>query len=95
MRDMLVEMTVEEAMKICGRNAKVLVAVRDLEKEEQEVLFEQKRREECEKLFSDIKTVVSSVDDLVKRMDCFTEKQDIRSIRPIGLQKIVLVEKWG
>ena len=94
MRDMLVEMTVEEAMKICGRNAKVLVAVRDLEKEEQEVLFEQKRKEEYEKLFDDVKTVASSMNDLVKRLECFTEKQDIRNIRPIGFQKIVLVKNW-
>lgn len=93
MKNMLVEMTVEEAMKICGKNAKVLVAVQNLEKEEQELSFEQRRREEYEKLFSDVKTVVSSVDDIVKRLDCFTEKQDIRSIRPIGLQKIVLVER--
>ena len=93
MKNMLVEMTVEEAMKICGKNAKVLVAVQNLEKEEQELSFEQRRRDEYEKLFSDVKTVVSSVDDIVKRLDCFTEKQDIRSIRPIGLQKIVLVER--
>lgn len=90
----LVEMSIEDAMRICGKNAKVLVAVQNLEQEEQEISFEQKRRDEYEKLFSDVKTVVSSVGDLVKRLDCFTEKQDIiRGIRPVGLQKIVLVEK--
>lgn len=90
----LVEMSIEDAMRICGKNAKVLVAVQNLEQEEQEICFHQKRRDEYEKLFSDVKTVVSSMDDLVKRLDCFTEKQDIiRGIRPVGLQKIVLVEK--
>lgn len=90
----LVEMSIEDAMRICGKNAMVLVAVQNLEQEEQEISFEQKRRDEYEKLFSDVKTVVSSMDDLVKRLDCFTEKQDIiRGIRQVGLQKIVLVEK--
>lgn len=87
----LVEMTVEEAMKVCGKQAKVLVAVQDLEEENSNVQFVQKRKEECGQLFSDVETVASICDDFVKQLRCFTHKQDIKNIRPVGIQKIVLL----
>ena len=87
----LVEMTVEEAMKVCGKQAKVLVAVQDLEEENSNVQFVQKRKEEYGQLFSDVETVASICDDFVKQLRCFTHKQDIKNIRPVGIQKIVLI----
>lgn len=87
----LVEMTVEEAMKVCGKQAKVLVAVQDLEEENSNVQFVQKRKEEYGQLFSDVETVASICDDFVKQLRCFTHKQDIKNIRPVGIQKIVLL----
>lgn len=89
----LVEMTVEEAMRLCGGQAKVLVAVQNLEDENNtNVQFTQKRKEEYDQLFSDVETVASICDDFVKQLRCFTAKQDIRSIRPVGVQKIVLLQ---
>jgi len=38
-----VEMTVEEAMKRCNKNAKVLVAIQDLEKEDTNAIFIRKK----------------------------------------------------
>lgn len=87
----LVEMTVEEAMKVCGKQAKVLVAVQDLEEENTNVQFVQKRKEEYSQLFSDVETVASICDDFVNQLRCFTHKQDIKDIRPVGIQKIVLI----
>lgn len=89
----LVEMTVDEAKKILGGQAKVLVAVQNLEDEnDTNIQFAQKRREEYEQLFSDVETVASMCDDFVKQLRCFTAKQDLKNIRPIGVQKIVLLK---
>lgn len=89
----LVEMTVEEAMRICGGQAKVLVAVQNLEDEnDTNIQFTQKRREEYNQLFADVEMVASMCDDFVKQLRCFTAKQDLKNIRPVGVQKIVLLK---
>lgn len=91
----LIEMTVEDAMQLCGKQAKVLVAVQDLEEEniDIDIQFVQKRKEEYNQLFSDVETVASMCDDFVKQLRCFTHKQDLKNIKPIGVQKIVLINK--
>ena len=88
-----VEMTVEEAMRICNKNDKVLVAVQDLEDEDCNVSFTKKRRGDYETLFEDVKTVASACDDLVKQLRLFTEKQNIYNIQPRGVQKIILLKE--
>lgn len=88
-----VEMTIEEAMKRCNKNKKVLVAIQDLEDNETDVIFVQKKRSEYNEVFEDVKTVASLCDDFVNQLKLFTEKQDIRDIRPYGLQKIVLLKE--
>lgn len=87
------EMTVEEAMKKCGKNAKVLVAIQNLEEENTDVIFVNKKREEYNELFEDIKTVASLYDDFIKQLNLFTEKQDIYNIKPKGMQKIILLKE--
>ena len=87
------EMTVEEAMKKCGKNAKVLVAIQNLEEENTDVIFVNKKREEYNELFEDIKTVASLYDDFIKQLNLFTEKQDIYNIKPKGMQKIILIKE--
>lgn len=86
------EMTLAEARKLCGENARVLVAVQNMEEEGTDVVFVQKRKDEYDKIFEDVKTVLSSMDDLVKQLNCFTERQNIYDIKPIGVRKIVLLE---
>lgn len=88
-----VEMTVEEAIKKCNKNAKVLVAIQDLEKEDTDVVFVKKKREDYNELFDDIKTVASFYSDFVKQLNLFTEKQDIYDIKPKGFQKIILLKE--
>lgn len=87
------EMTVEEAMKKCGKNAKVLVAIQNLEEENTDVIFVNKKREEYNELFEDIKTVASLYDDFIKQLNLFTEKQDIYNIKPKGMQKTILLKE--
>lgn len=88
-----IEVTVEEALKICGEKGKVLVATQNLEDDDVNVAFVPKKREEYDKIFEDVKTVASLCDDFAKQLKCFTEKQDIYNIRPIGLQKIILLRE--
>lgn len=87
-----VEMTMKEAIKKCNKNATVLVAIQDLTNSEDDVAeFTRKHQEEYENIFNDVKTIASVCDDFVKQLRCFTEKQDIYNIKPIGKQKIILL----
>ena len=89
---MYVEMTIEEAVKRCNKNKKVLVAVQDLEDKNVNTVFIQKEKSEYESIFEDVKTVASVCDDLVKQLSLFTEKQNIYNIEPRGFQKIILLK---
>lgn len=88
-----VEMTIEEAMKKCRKNAKVLVAIQNLEDDDEDVIFVKKGREEYQSIFNDVKTVASLCDDFVKQLRCFTEKQNIPNIEQHGYQKIILLKE--
>ena len=90
-----VEMTIEEAMKRCNKNKKVLVAVQDLEDDNVDIAFVQKGRNEYQTIFEDVKTVASACDDFVKQLRLFTEKQYVKAIPIIqcGFQKIILLKE--
>ena len=88
-----VEMTIEEAMKRCNKNKKVLVAVQDLEDDNVDIAFVQKGRNEYQTIFEDVKTVASACDDFVKQLRLFTEKQNIYNVEPRGVQKIILLKE--
>ena len=88
-----VEMTIEEAMKRCNKNKKVLVAVQDLEDDNVDIAFVQKGRNEYQTIFEDVKTVASACDDFVRQLRLFTEKQNICNIEPRGFQKIILLKE--
>ena len=90
-----VEVSIEEAMKRCKKNAKVLVAEQDLEDDNVDVVFIQKGRNEYQSMFEDVKTVASVCDDFVKQLRLFTEKQNIYNIEPRGIQKIILMKEWS
>ena len=90
---MLIEMTVEDALKLCGKQGRVLVAVQDMEQQgNDDIIFETKKREEYQKIFEDVETVASQMDDIVNQLRCYTFKQNIMDIKPIGVQKIVLLK---
>ena len=89
-----VEVSIEEAMKRCKKNAKVLVAEQDLENDDCEIIFISKENKDYGELFKDVQTAASLSDDLVKQLRLFTEHQDILNIRPKGIQRIVLMKEW-
>ena len=89
-----IEMSIEDAKKVCKKNSKVLVAIQDLEDDECEIIaFEKKTPPDYDALFEDVKTVASACDDIIKQLNLFTEKQDVYRIKPIGKEKIILVNK--
>ncbi len=89
---MFIEMTVEEAMKLCGKNAKVLVAVKNLEHEEDsESIFIKKSNKDYDEIFKDAKTVAALFDDFFKQLQLYNVKQDIYNIKPKGIQKTILL----
>ena len=88
-----IEMTVKEAKKRCRKNAKILVAIQDLKDDNVDMIFVQKRRNEYEKLFEDVKTVAGIYNDFLNQLNLFTEKQDIKNIKPYGIQKTVLLRE--
>lgn len=88
-----VEMTIEEAIKRCNKNDKVLVAVQDLEDDNCDIIFSKRGRNEYQSIFNDVQTVASICDDFVKQLRLFTEKQNILDIKPHGLQKIILLKE--
>lgn len=88
-----VEISIEDAMKRCKKNAKVLVAEQDLENEDCEVIFVLKGRKDYGELFKNVQTAASLSDDLVEQLRLFTERQDIFNIHPNGIQKIVLLRE--
>ena len=88
-----VEITIEEAMKRCNKNKKVLVAVQDLEDDNVDIVFVPKYKSEYQSMFENVQTVASACDDFVKQLRLFTEKQNIQNIEPHGMQKIVLLKE--
>lgn len=89
-----IEMPVKEARKILNDNDTVLVAIKDLEDEnDTESLFVRRTREEYEDIFADVRTVASACDEFARQLRLFTAKQDIYNIRPKGKLKTVLLKR--
>lgn len=88
-----IEMTVEEAMKYCNKHDKVLVAVQNLESEDTDAVFVQKRKKDYGDIFRDAKTISSMCDSLIRELSVFTEKQDLANIQSKGLHKVVLLKE--
>lgn len=87
-----VEISIEEAMRKCKKNAKVLVAEQDLEQEDCNVIFVQKGEKDYGDLFENIQTAASLTDEWIEQLRLFTERQEVPNIKPKGIQKIVFVK---
>ncbi len=90
-----VEMTTEEAIEVLrkSKGKKVLVAIKDLENDE-DVVFYQKLKSDCEAMIRDAKAVSSICDEFVRRLNVFTEIQiDLMNIQPHGMQKTILLRE--
>ena len=91
-----VEMTIEEALEYSmGNKAQVvLVAVRDLEQDEQnsEITdFVRKSKKECEEIIKNAETIARSYDEFISQLKVFTRKQiDLKNIKPYGKESTIL-----
>lgn len=90
-----VEMTTEEAIEVLrnSKGKKVLVAIQDLENND-DAIFYQKLKSDCENMVREAQTVASFCDDFVKKLDLFTEKQrDLFNIRPNGIRSTIVLKE--
>lgn len=89
-----VEVTIEQALAMNkgDRSSKVLVAVNNLENDEV-VAFVKKTRNECDKIIKEAETLIQNCDDFMECLMCYSERQDIRSIRPSGMLSTILVRQ--
>lgn len=84
------EKAIEEINQSPGKN--VLVAIVELGDEDNSTMFSPRVKTECEEIICDAKTITSIDDDFIKRIDCFSEKQnDLENIKCEGFQKIILI----
>ena len=89
-----VEMTTDEAIEVLrkSKGKKVLVAIKDLENDE-DAIFYQKLKSDCEIMIKEAQTISSMCDDFVKKLDVFSEKQkDLLDIKPYGTQQTILLK---
>lgn len=89
-----IEVTIEQALAMNkgDKNSKVLVAVNNLENDDV-AAFVKKTRNECEKIIKDAETLVQNCDDFMECLMCYSERQDLRAIRPVGVLSTILVRE--
>lgn len=88
-----IEMSIEDAIALSKKNKhmKVLVAVNDLECCDVSV-FVKKTKDECANIIREAQTVARVCDDLIESLRCFSEKQDLRKINPVGKMSTILIQ---
>lgn len=88
-----IEMTIEEALEYNkGNKAQVvLVAVKDLEKNEGITEFIRKSKKECEDIIRNAETIAKLHDEFISQLRVFTRKQiDLKNIKPYGRESTIL-----
>lgn len=88
-----VEMTIEEALEYSRGNKfqVVLVAVRDLEKNDEITEFIKRSKNECEDIIRNAETIAKLHDEFISQLKVFTMKQiDLKNIKPHGKESTIL-----
>ena len=89
---MYIEMNTEQALKLLGKKGTVLVAIHDLEQEDEVISFVKKTKAECAEVVKNAKTITRFCDDIINGLNCYSYKQpDIRNIIPVGKVKTILI----
>ena len=90
---MLVEMTIEDALKYFDGNKKekVLVSVYNMEDQYGIAFFQPKDKKDCEAIIRKAETIAKMCDDLIEGVKCFSVKQDINRLKPKGISHTILV----
>jgi hypothetical protein len=85
-----VTMTLEEAKRVAKKNAIVLIAKQDLERE-CNVGFTKKKFCECSELLQEAETIAKVCDDFAAQLRCFTTRQvDPINYKPVGTLNTIL-----
>lgn len=86
-----VTMTLEEAKRVAKKDAVVLVAKQDLEREECNIGFTKKKFCECSELLQDAKTIAKVCDEFANQLRLFTERQnDPINYKSVGTLNTIL-----
>lgn len=90
---MLIEMTIEDALKYFNGNQKekVLVSVYNMEDQYGIASFQTTDKKDCEAIIRKAETIAKMCDDLVEGVKCFSVKQDLKRIKPRGVSHTILV----
>ena len=87
-----VMMTAEEAQKVLGKDAIVLVSTADLTKADCNVSFEKKRSEDCFDFFKQAETIANLFGEF-PQLRVFSKAQvDVVNYRPVGIMNTILYE---
>lgn len=86
-------MTIDEALQLNrgNKHMKVLVAVSDLSGNDIS-LFQRKTKRECENIIKEAETVARVCDDFIDSLRCFSVKQDLKRIKPVGKMSTILIQ---
>lgn len=90
-----VEMSIEEALKIFKGDVSktVLVAVKDLEKDDDIQSFKKVGVSRCKRIIKSSSTIIGIDDDLLKQLLLYSRKQNIQSIKPIGIMTRIVYKE--
>lgn len=89
-----IEMSVEDALRLYGKKGTVLVAVQDLESEEDVINFVKKTKIECENVIKSAATIAQGCDEFMRQLKVFSHKQlDLKNIEPVGKMRTILIKK--
>ncbi len=90
-----IEMSIEDALKIFKGDVSktVLVAVKDLEKDDDVQFFEKIGVSRCKRIIKSSSTIIGIDDDLLKQLLLYSRKQNIQSIKPIGIMTRIVYKE--
>ena len=69
-----------------------MVAMNNLEKDEV-VSFAGKTKRECEEIIKRAQTIAHDCDDFMNSLYCYSVKQNLKEIKPIGVVSTILIKK--
>lgn len=92
-----IEMTIEEALKYNNgdKSKMVLVAIQDLENNDDIIEFKRHNKAECENIIKKAETIAREYDEFVNQLKVFTKRQlDLKNIQPYGKLTTILYRSY-
>lgn len=90
-----IEFTIEETERFLKslKTDKFLVAVQNLEDENDIQKFSKKLKSDCLKTIKESETIAKSFGEITDCLNLFSESQDLKNIKPKGILSIILINK--